>query len=96
MKHQEDLCDTCEDAVFALFMENHKSDFTEEYMKWNETLKDDPNAQIPQDICKQDLRTIRNDFRSTGKKEKAHAAKIAILACCFSFILLAAFANGWF
>lgn len=85
MTRREQLQERYEDALFALLMDEVATSEGEKLWEENERLKNDPDAEIPEEITKRGIQTIRRHFA----KQKARAAGLFTIKA-FSKVTMAA------
>lgn len=75
MTKREQLIEQYEDAVFALVMDKIAASEGEKYLRLNRQLKDDPTAEVPENVRRQAEKAIGRAFR------KARTTSIAKIFC---------------
>jgi len=92
MDRREELRDRYEDALFALLMDEMAVDEGKKAREENERLRDDPAAEIPEEVDRRCRRTIRHRFaqkrlhaagRVTGKVLRNVAMALGVASCLF-------------
>ena len=97
MTKHDHLMEQYEDALFALLMDGVAEAEGEEALLLNEVLKEDPAAEVPEEINKHCENTIRTAFAQKRIREARHIAtrclaKIALVAVISGLLFTAAFA----
>lgn len=97
MTRHDHLMEQYEDALFALLMDGVAEAEGEEALLLNEVLKEDPDAEVPEEINKHCENTIRTAFAQKRMRAARHTAmrclaKIALVAVISGLLFTAAFA----
>ena len=97
MTRREELYDQCENAIFALLMEDFMEEEGRRLLEINEALKDDPEAVVPDISYRKGIKTIRRSFgvqrrRSAGRTAYRVFNKVAVIALIDVLLLTTAFA----
>lgn len=97
MDRREELQDRYEDALFALLMDDMAVDEGKKALEENERLKNDPAAEVPEDVDKRCRKTIRRRFtqlrlRAVGQVTGKALCMMAMVLGVASFLFVGAFA----
>lgn len=97
MDRREELQDRYEDALFALLMDDMAIDAGKKALEENERLKNDPAAEVPEDVDKRCRKTIRRRFtqlrlRAFGRVTGRALCMMAMVLGVASFLFAGAFA----
>lgn len=99
MTRHEQLQEQYEDALFALMMEKVAVMEGEKALAENERLKNDPDAEVPEEITKACMWTIRRGFakqnaRAVGRLIFKVFGRVAMVAGICAMLFTAAFAGS--
>lgn len=97
MTRRDELYEKCEDAVFALLMEEYMEEEGRALSEENERLNADPSAAIPEDVYRRGLKTIHRAFRReqtarAGRRTVRLINKVALVALIAMILMTTAFA----
>lgn len=97
MTRRERLQDQYEDALFALLMDDLAWQEGERLLEENERLKNDPNANVPEDVMMRCRKVINREFTwkhisKVGRASWKVFRRIAVAACVAVLLFTAAFA----
>lgn len=97
MDRREELQDRYEDALFALLMDGMAVDEGKKALEENERLKNDPAAEVPEEVDKRCRKTIRRRFtqlrlRAVGRVTGRALCMMAMILGVASFLFVGAFA----
>lgn len=96
MTRHEQLQEQYEDALFALLMDEIARSEGEKLLKENERLKQDPDADIPDDVMRRCRKVINREF---SKKNAAKAYKLSVRMfhkiAVFAFIAILLFTTAF-
>lgn len=97
MTNREKLRENYEDSVLALLMDEFAESEGKRYIEENERLRQDPSAEVPEDVERRALQFIHREFAKknrahTGKKLLRFLGRLAIAALIAALLFGAAFA----
>lgn len=96
MTKREQLIEQYEDAAFSLVMDKVAASEGEKYLRLNRQLKDDPTAEVPENVMRRAEKTIGKAFRKTRTISAAKTFcnvvnKVAVLFLTISMVFATAF-----
>lgn len=97
MMRREELYEQCEDAIFALLMEDFIEEEGRRLLEKNKALKADPTAAVPELSYRKGLKSIQRSFgaqrrRRAGKTAYRVINKVAMIALIAGLLFSTAFA----
>lgn len=97
MKRREQLYDRREDIFFTQLMEEHMAKKGEQYLMWNELLKQDPGAAVPAEAYERGQKTIDAAYRSQRRRRAGRVTRkviglVAAVVACLMLVGVTAFA----
>lgn len=97
MTRREHLLDQYENALFALLMDDLAWQEGERLLEENERLKNDPDADVPEEVMTRCRKVINREFTRKHISKVGHASwkvfrRIAVAACMAGLLFTVAFA----